>query len=49
MNIAVWIEPTVAQAGIWAVVILVALGACVWLRHELFPHRVVDRENERLK
>jgi hypothetical protein len=39
MNVAVWIEPNVAQAGIWAVVILIAVGACVWLRGELFPKR----------
>lgn len=40
MTLTVWLDPNVAQAGIWAVVILVALGACVWLRHELFPRRV---------
>jgi hypothetical protein len=39
MNVAIWLEPGVAQAGIWAVVLLVALGACVWLRAELFPRR----------
>jgi len=39
MNIAIWLEPSVAQAGIWAVVILVATGACVYLRRELFPRR----------
>lgn len=39
MNIAIWLEPSVAQAGIWAVVILVATGACVYLRKELFPRR----------
>lgn len=42
MNIAIWLEPSVAQAGIWAVVILVATGACVYLRRELFPRRVQE-------
>jgi len=40
MNVSIWLEPSVAQAGIWAVVILVATGACVYLRKELFPRRV---------
>ncbi len=39
MNVSIWLEPSVAQAGIWAVVILVATGACVYLRWELFPRR----------
>lgn len=39
MNIAIWVQPSVAQAGIWAVVTLVATGACVYLRRELFPKR----------
>lgn len=39
MNVSIWLEPSVAQAGIWAVVILVATGACVYLRRELFPKR----------
>ena len=39
MNVSIWLEPSVAQAGIWAVVILVATGACVYLRKELFPKR----------
>ncbi len=39
MNVSIWLEPSVAQAGIWAVVILVATGACVYLRRELFPRR----------
>ena len=39
MNVSIWLEPSVAQAGIWAVVILVATGACVYLRKELFPRR----------
>lgn len=42
MNIAIWLEPSVAQAGIWAVVILVATGACVYLRRELFPRLVQE-------
>lgn len=39
MNLTVWLDPNVAQAGIWAVVILVAVGACIYLRKELFPRR----------
>lgn len=39
MNLTVWLDPNVAQAGIWSVVILVATGACVYLRRELFPKR----------
>ncbi len=42
MNVSIWLEPSVAQAGIWAVVILVATGACVYLRRELFPRRVQE-------
>ena len=42
MNVSIWLEPSVAQAGIWAVVILVATGACVYLRKELFPRRVQE-------
>lgn len=42
MNVSIWLEPSVAQAGIWAVVILVATGACVYLRKELFPKRVQE-------
>ena len=43
MNVSIWLEPSVAQAGIWAVVILVATGACVYLRRELFPRREADK------
>lgn len=39
MNVTIWLEPAVAQAGIWALVALCGIGACVWLRHELFPRR----------
>ena len=42
MNVSIWLGPSVAQAGIWAVVILVATGACVYLRKELFPRRVQE-------
>ena len=42
MNVSIWLEPSVAQAGIWVVVILVATGACVYLRKELFPRRVQE-------
>lgn len=42
MNVSIWLEPSVAQAGIWAVVILVATGACVYLRRELFPRRAQE-------
>jgi hypothetical protein len=42
MSISIWLEPNVAQAGIWAAVGLCAIGACIWLRHELFPRRVQE-------
>lgn len=39
MSITLWLEPGVAQAGIFATLLLAGLGVCVWLRRELFPRR----------